>query len=274
MTAARVQPGVALIGYGAIGRVVAAELLRDPGAEPLVAVLVRPSYAETARAALPPQVAVVETVSALLGLPLSCVVECAGQGALAEYGPAVLDAGLDLIAVSVGALTDDTLHERCRTACRASGASLVLPAGAIAGLDGLQALRAAGLERVRYVSRKPPHAWRGTEAERLLDLEALIEPKEFFRGSARQAASRFPKNANLAAIVALAGLGLDETEVSLVADPGLSGNVGRIEAQGRAGRLEVTCDGAASADNPKTSATTAFSLVEAVRRRGRRVRLG
>ena len=65
--------------------------------------------------------------------------------------------------------------------------------------------------------------------------------------------------------IALAGLGLERTQVQLVADPGLTGNVGRIEASGRLGRLTVEMAGRASPDNPKTSLLTAYSIVHAIR---------
>jgi aspartate dehydrogenase len=110
---------------------------------------------------------------------------------------------------------------------------------------------------------KPPLAWRGTPADDVVDLSELRERVIVFDGSARQAAIAYPKNANLAATVALAGLGLDDTRVRLVADPAATGNTGTIEARSSAGDLSVTMSGRAS-DNPKTSASTAYSLLHAV----------
>ena len=121
-------------------------------------------------------------------------------------------------------------------------------------------------ERVRRL----PHLGVGVSTEYgaadapgALDLDALREPVVFFDGSAREAALAYPKNANLAATVALAGLGLDETRVRLVADPTANGNTGRIEATSAVGTLLVENAGAAGA-NPKTSASTAYSLAYAL----------
>ena len=145
-------------------------------------------------------------------------------------------------------------------AAERSGARLHLPAGAIAGIDGLAALRLGGLATVTYSSTKPPEAWRGTPAEEVIDLASLREPTVFFTGTAREAARRYPRNANLAATVALAGIGFDRTQIHLIADPRATGNAGRIEAEGRDGKLDVTFAGRAAAGNPKTSASTALSL--------------
>ena len=116
---------------------------------------------------------------------------------------------------------------------------------------------------MRYTSTKPPEAWRGTPAEQAHDLAALAGPTVLFSGAAAEAARLYPKNANLAATVAIAGgLGMQRTHVTLVADPACAGkgNTGRIEASGAHGTLSVECCNAAAPDNPKTSATTGLSL--------------
>jgi len=258
---------VALIGFGAIGRAVAEGLLADAAGPALVGVLVRPGRVDEARRALPAGVAVAATLPELLALGPDLVVECAGQEAVRALGEEVLAAGPDLMVISTGALAEARVHDRLVARARAAGSRVLVPAGAIAGLDGLGALRLAGLTRVTYVSVKPPEAWRGTPAEDSVDLGALREPAIVFEGSAREAALAFPKNANLAATVALAGLGLDATRVRLVADPAASGNTGRIEAESAIGTMRVEMAGRASA-NPRTSASTALSLLHAIRARG------
>jgi aspartate dehydrogenase len=258
---------VALIGFGAIGRVVASRVLEDAEAPELVAVAVR-SRAEAARAALPPKVRILAEPADLIALRPDLVVECAGQAALAAYAPDLLAAGIDVIAASVGALARPGVLESWLP--DGVPGRLFVPAGAIAGLDGLAAHRLAGLKSVVYTSTKPPHAWRGTPAEDALDLDALTGPTPFFEGSAREAALAYPKNANVAATVALAGIGLDATRVRLVADPAGEGNAGVIEAESAIGRLRVETLAYPSA-NPKTSATTALSLVAAIRNRTARL---
>jgi aspartate dehydrogenase len=260
---------IALIGYGAIARIMMDRLAEhDPaGAVTIAGVLVRPAYVDAARKALGERIPVVTDIGALVRLTPNLMIECAGQGAVAQYGEAVLRAGIDLMVISTGALADDALRERLVEAARATARRLVLPAGAIAGIDGLSALRIGGLESVRYTSAKPPGAWRGTPAEKAHDLAAITERTVLYTGPAQDAARLYPKNANLAATVALAGLGLKRTEVQLVADPAVAPyNVGRIEARSRYGELVVESRGLPAPDNPKTSATTALSLAHAILR--------
>jgi aspartate dehydrogenase len=169
--------------------------------------------------------------------------------------------------LSVGALAEAALQADLQSAAQAGSSRLLLPVGAIAGLDGLLALRQAGLQRVRYTSAKPPLAWRGTPAEAAFDLARLTAPTVIFEGTARDAARPYPKNANLAAAVALAGLGFEQTAVRLVADPAATGNTGQIDAEGATSRLQVTVAGAASAANAKTSGIVAHSVLSALANR-------
>lgn len=261
MTAKRARR-VAIIGYGAIGQVLVAEMTKDRDGPRLVGALVRSNRDET-QAALGPGVPVVTDIDALIALIPDIVVECAGQPALMAHAARLLDAGIDVMAISTGALAAPGVLEDWTERARKSGARLIAPAGAIAGLDGLGAHKRAGLKRVTYSSTKPPLAWRGTPAEQIVDLERLTEPTVFFEGTAREAALAYPKNANLAATVALAGMGLDETRVRLVADPSATGNTGRIDAESAVGTLIVENAGLAGA-NPKTSASTAYSLAYAL----------
>jgi aspartate dehydrogenase len=141
---------------------------------------------------------------------------------------------------------------------------MLLPAGAVGGIDAIAAMRFAGLTSVRYRSRKPPLAWRGSPAEHLVDLGKLSERTVLYAGTAGEAALLYPQNANVAAAVALAGLGFDATEVELVADPDAPGNIHEIEAEGAAGRFAIQLQGKPSRTNPKTSALAAFSVARAL----------
>jgi aspartate dehydrogenase len=125
-------------------------------------------------------------------------------------------------------------------------------------------MRLAGLTAVRYRSRKPPAAWRGSPAEQVTDLAKLTRQVVLYKGTAGEAALLYPQNANVAAAVALAGLGFDATEVELVADPDAPGNVHEIEAEGAAGRFTIQLQGKPSRNNPKTSALAAMSVARAL----------
>jgi aspartate dehydrogenase len=256
---------VALIGHGGIARDVV-QVLRAAGPDEAVLVagaLARPGRAEQARAALP-DVTVVETLDELLALKPDVVAEVAGQPAVGAYIETVLQRGIDCLVISVGALADPKLFARLKTAAQDGACRLLLPAGAVGGIDAIAAMRLAGLTRVCYRSRKPPAAWRGSPAERIADLDRLTRATVLYKGSAGEAALLYPQNANVAAAVALAGLGFDATEVELVADPAAPGNVHEIEAEGAAGRFAIQLQGKPSRSNPKTSALAAMSVARAL----------
>ena len=256
---------VALIGYGAIAR----EVIRHIGADAparITGVIVRPGRVASARAALPAGVAVADSLDGLPEAP-DLVAECAGQGAVAEYGEAALRRGIDFLAISIGALADRGLGARLVRAAEAGRAKLVLPAGAVAGADALTAARIGGLARVTYTSRKPPPAWKGSPAETAHDLDTLDTPTVLFEGPADEAARLFPQNANVAATVALAGAGFDATAVRLIADPQAGGNVHQIHAEGAFGAFDIEVRGRPLPDNPRTSTLAAHSVAAEIRRR-------
>jgi aspartate dehydrogenase len=254
---------VGLIGAGSIGKTVIA--CACAGGYAVSAVLVRPGRADAA-AALAPDAFVTDDFRAFLERGVDVVVEAAGQEAVRELAEPVIAAGLTIYVVASGALADDGFRTRLATA--ASGdARVLVPSGAIAGIDGLLALRESGLSDVRYTSSKPPESWRGTPAADEFDLGSLEGRTTIFEGSARVAAESYPANANLAATIALAGIGFEATRVELRADATLAGNVGRLVARGAAGTLEVEAAGPASAENAKTSAVTGYSVAAALRTR-------
>ncbi len=254
---------IGLIGYGGIAQDVIAALREGGNAGRIVGILCQPGRTAAASARLAIG-GIVESLDELLARKPAIVTEVAGQQAVAKYGPEVLRRGFDLLVISIGALAEPELLDRLKTAARDGGSRILLPAGAIGGLDAIAAMRVGGLHAVRYRSRKPPAAWRGSPAEKVADLDKLKGRTTLYRGNAGQAALLYPQNANVAAAVALAGLGFDKTEVELVADPDAPGNVHEIEAEGNAGRFAIQLQGRPSRTNPKTSALAALSVARAL----------
>jgi aspartate dehydrogenase len=261
-----------IIGSGAISSLLMEALAREL-AEPLelVAVLGTETGAPRAAAALEPMIGIVATqitahwhVEELIALEPELVVECAGHAALREHGPKLLEAGIDVIAVSIGALADPATKSGLEAAATYSGARLVLSSGALGGIDVIAAARLAGVHSVVYTSRKPPQAWRDTPAEALIDLANLTEQIVFFEGDAREAATCYPKNANVAAMIALAGPGFEATRVRLIADPHASGNAHEIELRSACADASIRIVGKPMPDNPRTSTTTAYALAREV----------
>lgn len=259
---------VAIIGYGAMGRLLAERL-----ADKVSAVIVRPETLERVRAQLPKRIQAVSSVADALASKPTLFIECAGHAGLRAHGAAALETGTDLLVASVGALADAALEQALRKAAEASKAAVLVPAGALGGLDVLGAARYAGIDEVTYTSVKAVQAWRGTHAQTLLDLDQVRSAAVFFTGTAREAARLFPQNANVAAAVALAGIGFDRTKVSLTADPAARGNKHRIQASGPFGSIDVVVEGRPLPSNPKTSMLAPMSLIRAVESRSAALRI-
>ena len=266
---------LALIGYGNIGQSLIRILAQEGAALAQLTVLARPESAGPVRRALAQGFGqpfdVVSDAYGLIAARPDLVVECAGHAAVQDHAVATLGAGIETVVVSVGALADESLFNRVQAAALAGGTRVVLPAGAIGGVDILSALRSAGVTSVRYTGRKPPGAWVGTPAETLVNLAGLTKAETFFSGSARQAALHYPKNANVAATLALAGIGWDATQVQLVADPGAARNIHEITVISKAADDTIRIEGHPSPDNPKTSLATVHSLAREVLNRLREV---
>ena len=228
---------IGIVGYGAIGRALH-HALRETQAI-VAGILARESSAEAVRRKAGRAAPVLTNLGDLLAFSPDIIVECAGHAALRDHGVAILEAGTDLLVSSVGALADEALEENLRKAA-SEGAKLIIPSGALGGLDALGAARWAGLDRVSYVSRKAPSAWKGTRAETLIDLAEVAAPQVFYEGTAREAALDFPQNANVVAAVALAGVGFDRTRVRLMVDPAAKGNRHLLEASGPFGEISAT----------------------------------
>jgi aspartate dehydrogenase len=258
-------PRIALIGYGVIAEDVVRCLEGRGEISSLAGILVRPEQLPRLRPMASGRFPLVEELAALLDLEPAIVIEAAGHEAVARFGAAVLARRIDLMIASVGALADRGLAQTL-VAAAPRGTELWIASGAVAGIDGLLAARTAGLRSVTYTSLKAPEAWNGTPAQEALAGGAAQTGRIiFFRGSAREAAAKFPQNANVAATIALASLGLDRTRVLLGSDPHVSGPLGIIEAEGDFGRFNFEILALASPTNPKTSALTGHSLVAAVR---------
>jgi len=242
---------IGLIGKGAIAQYVSAAL--EARGQDIAAILLRPNTAGGG-----------SEVGSIEALPsdLDLIIDCAGHTALASHGPRILARGTDMISVSIGALADPHTEAALAQAAQDGGSKLHLASGAIGALDCLSAARIGKLASVTYTGRKPPMGWKGSPAEEKLDLEGLTEGAQtHFDGSARDAALTYPKNANVAAAVALAGLGFDDTKVELIADAQVTRNIHEVTAEGEFGQFHFQISGNALPDNPRSSALAAMSVL-------------
>jgi aspartate dehydrogenase len=140
-----------------------------------------------------------------------------------------------------------------------------LISGALPAVDWMAAAALSGACSAAITQEKPVASWRGTPAAEMIDLDDVKKPACFFEGTAREAASRFPKSSNITAMLALATAGLDKTKVRLVADPTRSEMHTVIDFSSRVGDLRVEWKGVPSETNPKTSADVPFTVIKALR---------
>lgn len=199
------------------------------------------------------------------------VVEAATQAALVEIAPVVLEAGRDLLVLSVGGLLD---HPEWPDLAARHGCRIHAPSAAIAGLDGLKGAAVAGhLDSVLMETRKPPLGLAGAPGAANLDLDGLRGETLIFEGTAREAVRAFPANVNVVAAVSLAGLGPDATRIRVYAVPGLARNRHAVTAVGAFGRLSIEIENVPS-ENPRTGKLSYLSTIAYLRDLGAPLRVG
>jgi aspartate dehydrogenase len=255
---------VAIGGFGAIGKVVAERLDRGIEGLKLAAVSARdPGRAEAATAGFAHSVPVVPL--ARLWEDADIVVECAPAALLRDIAEPALGHGRMLMVLSCGALLDNfDLVELARR----NGGRILVPTGALLGLDAVAAAAEGGISSVHMITRKPPGGLIGAPylEEHGIDITELSQPRRVFAGNAREAARGFPANVNVAAALALAGIGPERTTIEIWADPSVTRNIHRIEVEGEAARFSMQIENVPSAENPKTGRLTPLSVVAALKK--------
>ena len=264
---------VALLGGGTIARLVLEHC--PPGIE-IVALAGRSAGSRGERLAREFGVPYVLEREALLAARPAAVIEAASHEAVREHLVPLLAAGVSVVVLSAGALADEVLRADAERAARAGGALFYVPSGGIGGLDALKTACLAGVDEVSIQVAKPPAAWKGIPyVEKLgLDLERLKGAATLFEGPAREGVPHFPQNVNIAAVLSLAGIGMDRTRLKVVADPGLTLNTHTIRVSGAAGRMTVVLENVPAPENPKTSWLACYSALAALGSLESKVRYG
>ena len=193
------------------------------------------------------------------------VVESAPAAVFREIAEPVVRAGKVLVAISAGALLD---HADLVETARATGARIVVPSGAVMGLDAVRCAAESGISSVTMITRKPPGGLAGAPylVEHGIVVEGLDAPLKVFDGSARDAARGFPANVNVAAALGLAGVGPERTRIEIWADPGVTRNTHEIRLEAETVRFQLRIENVPSEENPRTGRSVAPSVVAALRR--------
>jgi aspartate dehydrogenase len=262
---------VAIGGFGAIGQKVAERLdLGIPGLR-LVAVSARNQERAAAAVAKYRSPVAVAALSRL-GELAEIVVECAPAEVFEEVAAPALRAGRTLVAISVGALV---AHPELRKLAEDCDARIIVPTGALLGLDAVQAAAEGEIRSVRMVTRKPPSGLAGAPylVSHGIDVSSLKAPLKVFEGNAREAVRGFPANVNVAAALGLAGVGPERTMIEIWADPSIDKNMHTITVEADSATFTMSIANIPS-ENPKTGKITALSIIAALRKLGSAVQIG
>jgi len=262
---------VAVAGLGAIGESVVRAL--DRGIDGLVLTAVSAQNAAKHRAWLEglkssPEMLPIEQLAEVADI----VVECAPSKLVRAIVAPVVTRGKTAIVLSVGALLD---NEDLIGLAKDNGGQIVVPTGALIGLDAVIAAAEGTIHSVRLVTRKPLKGLAGAPhlVENNIAIEGLTEPLRIFEGSAREAAKGFPANLNVGVALSLAGIGPDLTRVEIWADPTVTRNTHRIEVDSCSARFSMSIENIPS-ENPKTGRITALSVIACLRKQRASLRIG
>ncbi|HLJ01470.1 MAG TPA: aspartate dehydrogenase [Bradyrhizobium sp.] len=262
---------VAIAGLGPIGKG-AAEAL-DHGIDGLVLAAVSAQHPEKhhnwlGNLKMRPAVLPIETLSEVADI----VIECAPAKLLRAIVAPFVTKSKTAIVLSAGALLE---NEDLIELAKQHGGQIVVPTGALIGLDAVTAAAVGEIHSVRMVTRKPIQGLAGAPflVENNIDIETIKAPLKIFDGTAREAAKGFPANLNVAVALSLAGIGPDRTRLEIWADPSLTRNVHRVEVESDSARFSMSIENIPS-ENPKTGRITALSVIALLRKQRAALRVG
>ncbi|WP_420558205.1 aspartate dehydrogenase [Roseovarius sp.] len=261
--ASRGETRVAIASLGSVGLKLAQELDRGIPGYKLVAVSARTPEAAADRMkdfAAPVPVLPVTQLEPLADI----VIECAPAPLFNDIVEPFVQKGKTAIVLSAGALLSN--EHLVDVAARNNG-RIIIPSGALLGLDAVVAAAEGKIESVRMVTRKPVRGLLGAEhlEKNGIVLEGITEPVKIYDGSPREAAIGFPANLNVAVALSLAGIGPDETKLEIWADPDLTRNTHTIKVVSDSAQFEMKIENIPS-ENPKTGLITAQSVLAVLRK--------
>lgn len=259
---------IGLIGCGNIGKFLLQAINQEgllPGGK-IVSIFSRRKEVAT-QVAQTYETKAYDHINSFINSGIDIVIEAATIEAAAQYTLPVLKNGANLILSSIGVLANEQLTKKIRTVCSKEGANVLIPSGAIGGLDLILSAKAVnGLDTVLITTRKPPSA--------LPKAQPLTGEVVIFKGSAAEAIKKFPRNINVAIALSLAGLGPDQTDVKIIADPHVTKNNHTIEASGSFGKFKLQVENNPMPNNPKTSFLAAMSILAVLQNKESTIKVG
>jgi aspartate dehydrogenase len=271
LSQARTSLRVAVAGLGSIGARVVEELDRGLDGLVLSAVSVQNPDKHRERLAALKRAPAILPIEALADAA-DIVIECAPSHLVRSIVAPFVGSGKTAVVLSVGALLD---REDLIELAKERGGQIVVPTGALIGLDAVTAAAVGKIHSVRMVTRKPVRGLAGAPyiVENNIDIERITEPLKIFEGTARAAAKGFPANLNVAVALSLAGIGPDRTMLEIWADPRVTRNTHRIEVDSDSARFSMSIENIPS-ENPRTGRITALSVIACLRKQSAVLRVG
>jgi len=184
------------------------------------------------------------------------VFEAASKEAVEEYAELIINAGKDLVLMSVGSLLNEKFRKKIEVTAKKKNCKIYIPSGAVCGIDGILSGSIDIINEVTLVTTKPPESLNKDFEKR----------KIVFEGSARNAVIKYPMNINVAASLSLAGIGFDKTKVEIVADPVATRISHKILAHGKFGRLRAEVENMPNPNNPRSSYMASLSAIATLKK--------
>ncbi|MFB5631182.1 MAG: aspartate dehydrogenase [Nitrosopumilaceae archaeon] len=259
---------IALLGCGAIGTQISIAI--DSGKIPAQLTQIYDQSKEAAvrlASKLKNKPIIVENSHLLSTGPVDLVVEAASQQAVKDVALSVIQNKKDLMIMSVGALLDDSIFQVLNDASKEFKKQIILPSGAIAGLDALKSVKDE-LDSVTLTTTKNPNSLKGAKFFETseINLANIEKPITLFDGMAKDAVELFPANINVAALLSLVGIGKHKTKVKIIADPTTDKNTHEIQAIGKFGKMHFSIQNIPDEINPKTSRLAILSSIATIRK--------
>ena len=264
------EKNVALIGCGTIGTQIALAIESGNIANASLLGLfdIVNSNAKSLKSRLKSNPELYPDFDGLINSSADIIIEAASQQAVREFGKRIIEANKDIMIMSVGALADTTfLAQLLESAAVTNGPNRIyVPTGAIAGIDAIRSVR-NHIDSLTLTTTKSPMALAGAPFFETseVSLDNITKVTAIFEGSAAKAVKLFPANVNVAAVLSLAGIGVDKTKVKIVVDPQATTNQHEIMATGSFGDIKITVNNVTSPGNPKTSFLAVLSAIECLR---------
>ncbi|MBU4333577.1 MAG: DUF108 domain-containing protein, partial [Candidatus Omnitrophica bacterium] len=192
------------------------------------------------------------------------VIEAVNSPNTKEIIKSIVSSKKSVLAMSVGKLLN---AKNIFDIANKNNCTVLIPSGAIAGVDAIKAAKLAGIKSISITSRKPPRGLVGNPycLKKGIDLLKISRETLIFSGKVSEAVTAFPQNINVAATIALAGDVEKILRVRIITSPKFKTNSHEIEMIGNFGKMITRTENLPCPDNPKTSYLAVLSGLQTLK---------